>query len=382
MFNLALPTTPTSAQPYAVPTERLYAMTTATPAGATMAITGPGSDVAPPLPPPSYAMSEGTAHFGPTHSFNFGFNWVASSSVPVEKSPYTPLSPETPTPVRFAPRLPTDLAALNRDFARRMSEPQHTYNMTSSPLSSPSSVSPLSRRGSWISTGSAAEDKYEPIGALIAPPIALPELPTRLPSPPDVSPRRQRAMNVREDSSPDLDLAPPPKRRKKISKMHPCSWPDCDKSFPRPSALATHMNVHSGEKPWKCPVSTCAKSFAVRSNARRHMRTHGIGPQDSSDIAFVPARTGDRIWRPQSLQLLAPARPYAPALQRTELDSLPNLGLGLSGGWSCLLPPARPGIGEERNSWAYDPSNLGPYHPSQWNGALAGPLPPAVYGAC
>jgi hypothetical protein len=27
---------------------------------------------------------------------------------------------------------------------------------------------------------------------------------------------------------------------------------------------------------YKCPVSSCAKSFTVRSNAKRHIRTHGI----------------------------------------------------------------------------------------------------------
>ncbi|VDB88814.1 unnamed protein product [Peniophora sp. CBMAI 1063] len=378
MFSLIFPTTPTSAQSYAVPTERLLAMSASHHASATMAFTGPSSDVAPPPPPPSYAMAESGQVFSPTHNINFGFTWpTASSSLPVEKASYTPVSPETPTPVRFAPKLSTDLAALNRDFARRMSETQHQagYNMTSSPLSSPVSTGPLSRRGSWAS--SPTEDSYEPTSSLIAPPIALPVLPMSLPTPPDVSPQRKRAASMtREASSSDVEVAPPPpKKRRKTSKMHPC--PECDKSFPRPSALTTHMNVHSGEKPWRCPVSTCAKSFAVRSNARRHMRTHGIGANDSADIAFVPARTSsNRIWQPQSLSLLTPARPYAPMLSRAELDSLPGLGLGLS----CLLPPARPGPGEERNSWAYDASNLGPYHPSQWNGALAGPLPPAVYG--
>ncbi|KAI0642802.1 hypothetical protein C8Q79DRAFT_896184, partial [Trametes meyenii] len=62
----------------------------------------------------------------------------------------------------------------------------------------------------------------------------------------------------------------------KKSKMHQCSV--CYKLFPRPSGLATHMNSHSGAKPFKCPIPTCTKSFAVRSNAKRHLRTHGIFP--------------------------------------------------------------------------------------------------------
>ncbi|KAI0049207.1 hypothetical protein FA95DRAFT_1456639, partial [Auriscalpium vulgare] len=64
---------------------------------------------------------------------------------------------------------------------------------------------------------------------------------------------------------------------------HQC--PVCDKWFPRPSGLATHMNVHSGAKPFHCPLPSCPKAFAVRSNAKRHLRTHGIVPPP--DFAFA-----------------------------------------------------------------------------------------------
>ena len=82
----------------------------------------------------------------------------------------------------------------------------------------------------------------------------------------------------------------PPKK----VKMHQCGI--CAKLFPRPSGLATHMNSHSGARrklhslssllkflihyictlAFKCPLALCPKTFAVRSNARRHLRTHGI----------------------------------------------------------------------------------------------------------
>ncbi|KAI0322908.1 hypothetical protein OF83DRAFT_1091219 [Amylostereum chailletii] len=84
------------------------------------------------------------------------------------------------------------------------------------------------------------------------------------------------------DDTPDLpakndrDSDHAPSRRKMKVKMHTCTV--CNKMFPRPSGLKTHMNSHSGDKPFTCPVANCAKSFTVRSNAKRHLRTHGIFP--------------------------------------------------------------------------------------------------------
>ncbi|KAL5523105.1 hypothetical protein ACEPAF_1372 [Sanghuangporus sanghuang] len=70
-----------------------------------------------------------------------------------------------------------------------------------------------------------------------------------------------------------IESATPGEPPKKV-KMHQCRI--CQKLFPRPSGLATHMNSHSGARPFKCPLALCPKTFAVRSNARRHLRTHGI----------------------------------------------------------------------------------------------------------
>jgi hypothetical protein len=68
--------------------------------------------------------------------------------------------------------------------------------------------------------------------------------------------------------------ASPPGRTSRKNKMHPCNI--CGKQFPRPSGLGTHMNSHNGKKPYKCLVPGCPKAFAVRSNAKRHLRTHGV----------------------------------------------------------------------------------------------------------
>lgn len=79
--------------------------------------------------------------------------------------------------------------------------------------------------------------------------------------------------------------------KKKKSKMHDCEI--CGKKFPRPSGLRTHMNTHNNVKPYPCTFPGCTRSFAVRSNAKRHLRTHGIIPPPavpSSSLASPSAK--------------------------------------------------------------------------------------------
>ncbi|KAJ7496021.1 hypothetical protein B0H11DRAFT_2001533 [Mycena galericulata] len=51
-----------------------------------------------------------------------------------------------------------------------------------------------------------------------------------------------------------------------------CSY--CGKGFSRPSSLKIHLNSHTGEKPFVCPVDGCGRHFSVLSNMRRHARVH------------------------------------------------------------------------------------------------------------
>jgi hypothetical protein len=91
-----------------------------------------------------------------------------------------------------------------------------------------------------------------------------------------------------------------PLLRKETPLAHQCD--QCGKAFKRPSGLTMHMHTHSGLKrasfayaclravtgsdmrrpvAFICPVPACGKPFSVRSNARRHYRTHNDGKPDS-----------------------------------------------------------------------------------------------------
>ncbi|EJS41316.1 YPR013C [Saccharomyces arboricola H-6] len=50
--------------------------------------------------------------------------------------------------------------------------------------------------------------------------------------------------------------------------------PVCGKICSRPSTLKTHYLIHTGDTPFKCTWEGCSKSFNVKSNMLRHLKSH------------------------------------------------------------------------------------------------------------
>lgn len=175
----------------------------------------------------------------------------------------------------------------------------------------------------------------------------------------------------------------------KKSKMHQCNV--CQKWFPRPSGLATHMNSHSGAKPYKCPIPNCTKSFAVRSNAKRHLRTHGIFPSsehptapsqftvgfdapiisEPHDVGKMPSKLR---WVPQSLATRTNVEFLRDAAQSDSDEEYPPSCPVLSVPLPAVVPSSPKWAAddfEDRNS--YEDMGASPYLDShQWR-ALPGP---------
>ncbi|KAF8496346.1 hypothetical protein JB92DRAFT_1059049 [Gautieria morchelliformis] len=87
----------------------------------------------------------------------------------------------------------------------------------------------------------------------------------------------QRASNL-----PSVPSRPPRAPSGDPARRFACEM--CDERFDRQSGLDTHMRSKSHEniRPYACSQPGCSKTFSVKSNLRRHEKTH------NADSAFEP----------------------------------------------------------------------------------------------
>ncbi|ORZ06583.1 hypothetical protein BCR41DRAFT_311599, partial [Lobosporangium transversale] len=51
-------------------------------------------------------------------------------------------------------------------------------------------------------------------------------------------------------------------------------YPGCNMVFTRSEHLARHERKHTGEKPYKCIVTNCPRTFSRYDNMIQHTQTH------------------------------------------------------------------------------------------------------------
>ena len=64
----------------------------------------------------------------------------------------------------------------------------------------------------------------------------------------------------------------------------PYNCSQCGKSFRAKADVKVHSRIHTGERPYWCPVSGCGKAFNDRSSFRRHKMVHARGRVDSKSL--------------------------------------------------------------------------------------------------
>ncbi|KAH7907332.1 hypothetical protein BJ138DRAFT_1129242 [Hygrophoropsis aurantiaca] len=104
------------------------------------------------------------------------------------------------------------------------------------------------------------------------------------------------------------EATPPRKKTTKINTItnsnprarYRCTFPDCLKSYTKPSRLAEHARAHTGERPYGCDV--CGKAYFRETHLQAHAHSHR--PESERPyMCGVGTECGKRFWTAQHLKV-------------------------------------------------------------------------------
>ncbi|KAI9099910.1 hypothetical protein DFS34DRAFT_563206, partial [Phlyctochytrium arcticum] len=56
-----------------------------------------------------------------------------------------------------------------------------------------------------------------------------------------------------------------------------CEWAECTRNqrpFTKRHKIHNHLRIHTGERPFTCPIADCGKKFSRQDGLNTHIKTH------------------------------------------------------------------------------------------------------------
>ncbi|KIJ58546.1 hypothetical protein HYDPIDRAFT_87559 [Hydnomerulius pinastri MD-312] len=95
-------------------------------------------------------------------------------------------------------------------------------------------------------------------------------------------------------------VVPDPSVKAGKTARYPCTYPECTKSYSKPSRLSEHYRSHTGERPFVC--NECGKSYLRETHLQAHSKSH----LPESERPYVCTEISDcqkRFWTLQHLHV-------------------------------------------------------------------------------